>query len=326
MAGGRPGITFDVTLDVPWNAPEAVVHLHSDGVVDLLDMVPDVLRLTGRRAEAAVVRVLQGKDERSVRALIPDPRVLERGFHDVTIIDMGDLPEPSVSLDDISLLQLQWPVTVLRSMVWLQQDLDTMRAAAKKQFRHFRPGDCSYCGKWIKCDMYRHVATYHLDLGQLWRCPVSWCTVWKDTPQDCMDHVQGEHDVPSDIKSASLEKFFPPWTVWRLKPCHLGVSTDVLLFSDITLTLVHYYRVFKRGLLHIAFRKDYLKCLRVFVLQAAAMAQCDMASPVQPSWVSARHARSSEVEPESPRKTRLPVSGCGLLVFVTNLSVSSLRP
>ena len=32
-AGGRPGITFDVTLDVPWNAPEAVVHLHSDGGV-----------------------------------------------------------------------------------------------------------------------------------------------------------------------------------------------------------------------------------------------------------------------------------------------------
>ena len=131
VAGGRPGITFDVTLDVPWNAPEAVVDLHSDGVVDL-DTVPDVLGLTGRRPEDAVVRVLQGRDERSVRALIPDPRVLERGFHDVTIVDMGDLSEPSVSLDDLSLLRLQWPVMVLRSMVWLQQDLDTMRAAAKK--------------------------------------------------------------------------------------------------------------------------------------------------------------------------------------------------
>ena len=82
---------------------------------------------TGRRPEAAVVRVLQGRDERSVRTLIPDPRVLERGFHDVTVVNMGDLPEPSVSLDDLSLLRLQWPVTVLQSMVWLQQDLDTMR-------------------------------------------------------------------------------------------------------------------------------------------------------------------------------------------------------
>ena len=90
-AGARPGITFDVTLDVPWNAPEAVVHLHSDGVV-VLDTVLDVFGLTGRRPEAAVVRVLQGRDERSVRALIPDLRVLERGFHDVTTVDMGTRP------------------------------------------------------------------------------------------------------------------------------------------------------------------------------------------------------------------------------------------
>ena len=76
-----------------------------------LDTVPDVLGLTGRRPEAAVVWVLQGRDERSMRALIPDPRVLERGFHDMTIVDMGDLPEPSVSLDDLSLLWLQCPVT-----------------------------------------------------------------------------------------------------------------------------------------------------------------------------------------------------------------------
>ena len=201
-------------------------------VVDL-DTVPDVLGLACRRPEVAVVRVLQGRDARSVRALIPDTRVLERGFHDVAIVDMEDSSEPSVSEDDLSLLRLKWPVTVLRKMVWLQNELDAMRVAAKRRYRHSRPGDCSYCGKWIKCDMYRHVSTYHLDLGQL--CPVSWCTMWKGTPQDCMDHVQGAHDVPSDIKSASLEKFFPPWTVqhqiWvdALKPCHSGVSTDVLI-------------------------------------------------------------------------------------------------
>ena len=63
--------------------------------------------------------------------------------------------------------------------------------------------------------MYHHVSTFDLDLGQLWRCPVSWCTVWKDTPQDCMHHVRGVHDVPLDIKSASLDRFFPPWTVRR---------------------------------------------------------------------------------------------------------------
>ena len=40
-----------------------------------------------------------------VCALILDPRVLERGFHDVTIVDMGYLSELSVSLDDLSLLR-----------------------------------------------------------------------------------------------------------------------------------------------------------------------------------------------------------------------------
>ena len=57
--GGLAGITFDVELVVLWDAPEAVVDLHSDGVVKL-DTVPDVLGLTGRRPRAAVVRVLQG--------------------------------------------------------------------------------------------------------------------------------------------------------------------------------------------------------------------------------------------------------------------------
>ena len=47
-AEARSGITFSVTLEVPWNAPEAYVQLDSDGVVDL-DTVPDVLGLVGRR-------------------------------------------------------------------------------------------------------------------------------------------------------------------------------------------------------------------------------------------------------------------------------------
>ena len=131
----RAGITFGVELVIPWDAPEAVVDLHSDSLMDL-DIVPDVIGLTGRRPEAAVCRILQGRDVRSVRALVPDSRGLEQNFHDVTIVDMGDLPEVSVSMDDLSLLRRQWPPTVLHHMVWLQQDLDTMRAEARKRFRN----------------------------------------------------------------------------------------------------------------------------------------------------------------------------------------------
>ena len=134
--------------------------------------------------------------------------------------------------------------------------------------------------------------------------------VWKGTPQVCMDHVRGARDVPWDIKSASLEKCVPPWTVQRqvwsdsLKANHSGISTDVLLFSDINFSLAHHYRVQRRGLPHIAFRRNYVTCLRGFVSQAAAISQRDMVYPVQSSPVSMRHARSAELDSDSPRKTR----------------------
>ena len=100
-AGSRAGITSGVELVIPWDAPEAVIGLNSDGLLDL-DMVPDVIGLSGRRPEAAVCRILQGRDVRNVRALVPDSRGLERNFHDVTIVDMGELPEVSVSIADLS--------------------------------------------------------------------------------------------------------------------------------------------------------------------------------------------------------------------------------
>ena len=128
-------------------------------------------------------------------------------------MDMGDLPESSVSLKELAMLRQQWPPEVLHHMGWLQQDLEVMRVEVKKRFRNSRPGSCASCGTSIRCDMYRHVARFHLDLGQLWRCPVSRCTVWKGTPQDCMDHLRGAHDVPWAVKSASIEQFIPPWTV-----------------------------------------------------------------------------------------------------------------
>ena len=100
-AGARSGITFDVTLDVPWNAPEAFVQLHLEGVFELEKTIPDVLGLCDWRPDAAVVRVMQSRDGRSVRALIPDPRDLDRGFHDVTIVDIEETAEPAVSEADL---------------------------------------------------------------------------------------------------------------------------------------------------------------------------------------------------------------------------------
>ena len=83
------GIMFGVELCVPWDAPEAVVDISSEGVVPLRS-IPDVIGLTGRRVDAVECRILQGCDIHSVRVLVPDPQGLDQNFHDVMIVDMGE--------------------------------------------------------------------------------------------------------------------------------------------------------------------------------------------------------------------------------------------
>ena len=141
----------------------------------------------------------------------------------------------------------------------LGQDLELMRKSAKKEYSQTRPMPCRFCGKVIRVDMY-------IDLVQLWRCPIAWCTTWRGSPQDCLEHLRSGHDAP--WKTASIEKYAPPWTVRRelwtdsLRVEHSGISTDMLLFSEVGLSLTQHYRVYKGGLPHAVFRTDYLERLR----------------------------------------------------------------
>ena len=150
------------------------MDLSSTSAVPLRN-VPDVFGMIGRRNSATESRVLQGRDARSIRVLIPDCRGLDQNFHDVTVVDMGDLPESHVSMPELSELAHKWPPVVINHMRWRQRELEEMRKAAKVQYRKKQPAPCEFCGTLIRCDMYRHVARCHLDLAQLWRCPVSWC-------------------------------------------------------------------------------------------------------------------------------------------------------
>ena len=132
-----------------------------------------------------------------------------------------------------------------------------MRKAAKKTYSQTRPMPCRFCGKFIRVDMYRHVARLHLDLAQLWRCPIA-----------CLEHVRSGHDAPWVSKTASIEKYAPPWTVRRqvwmdsLRVDSSGISTDMLLFSEVGMPLTQHYRVYKGGLPHAVFRSDYLSRIR----------------------------------------------------------------
>ena len=73
------GITFGVELYVPWDAPEMAIDLSSSGTVPLRN-VPDVFGISGRRDNATESRILQGKDARSVRVLVPDCCGLDQNF------------------------------------------------------------------------------------------------------------------------------------------------------------------------------------------------------------------------------------------------------
>ena len=117
----------------------------------------DKVGLFGRRKEAAVSRIMTGRDSRSVRFVVPDGRLIDRGHHDVTIVDMEEDREPMVVLSDMTRLRELWPVEVFTEL----------RKRAKKDYQQTRPMPCRFCGKVIRVDMYRHVARLHLDLVQL---------------------------------------------------------------------------------------------------------------------------------------------------------------
>ena len=154
--------------------------------------------------EAPVVKVMLGRDGQCIRVLIPDEYVGYRGFHDVMFFDRTDEDAPYVAVNDLLALRQQWPV--------LNLELEELRRMCKKKYCGAPTWLCTLCGKVIRLDKFRHVANYHLELAQLWRCPVSWC---KGTPQDCIDHIRLVHSVPATVKAANLGRWFPPWTVTR---------------------------------------------------------------------------------------------------------------
>ena len=108
----------------------------------------------------------------------------------------------------------------------------------------------------------------------MWRCPAMWCTVWKWTAQDCIDHMHHTHRLPLSVKAANLAKYFPAWTVTRdqwskmLMPCVSGVAIDTLLFSRVGSPLCHRYQLISHTGSHAAFRGTYLKRLRLFIEEA----------------------------------------------------------
>ena len=89
------------------------------------------------------------------------------------------------NLRDITSLRRRWPSSLFMEMYKRQADMETMCRACKREF------DTEFGGGWAGF----HIIDYHLELGQLWRCPVEWCSVWQGSAASCVPMGNGSNCV-----------------------------------------------------------------------------------------------------------------------------------
>ena len=146
--------------------------------------------------------------------------------------DMEEEDLPFVATSELSYLRRVWPKTLFMFMSRYQHDLERMRKECKERFGCTQSGNCTHCGRYIQRDLDKHIALYHLELAQLWRCPVLWCTVRKGTAQDCIDHMRRTHDVPLTVKAANLARYFPPMDLEDGPLLEMGLPGCPYRFSE----------------------------------------------------------------------------------------------
>ena len=135
-----------------------------------------------------------------------------------------------------------------------------------------------HCGTCINTSLTCHVMSFHLDLGQLWRCLIPWWSVWKGITQDCVDHLRLRHHAGSSVEAITLGKFFLPWTVTRsawgaaLRARESGIATDMMLFSQHGARLVHRYHMFADSVPHQSLHGSFMTKHSGFTHQASAEA------------------------------------------------------
>ena len=153
--------------------------LQSECLNHLDKNIADVIGLRAIQPAAVVVKVMSIPNNRCVQVVIPDNNVGAGGFHEIIIHDMADTDAPDVPVSELWCLRLDWPQFVLSYMGRYQKDL---HHECRERFGSVQSGLCTHCGKFIRGYLGQHVAHFHLDLAQLWRCSVTWCTVWRGTP------------------------------------------------------------------------------------------------------------------------------------------------
>ena len=166
-----------------------------------------------------LTRMQPGQFPNELRLMIPDLGIAPEGFHDIVIADLSATPawrSHHLLPGDVTSLHRRWPKILFRTM--RKRRLVEMEQLRRDccdwlECRHSHPGRCSLCQEYVATALDRHMMNVHLELGQLWRCPVEWCTVWKGSLCDCLGHLHEKHGGSQYVAMNNLGKFFPPWTV-----------------------------------------------------------------------------------------------------------------
>ena len=186
--------------------------------------------------------------------MLPDDKLGMDGFHDVIIENLSATP----TCGHYMFRQR----TGLRCRA---SDIERLRRDAPKRadkaFRYSVPGFCGVCDTRIYSALDGHMIAYHLELGQLWRCPVTWCAVWEGIGT-CLFGTSGGKawgiDAGGHDKRCQVFSAMDGDSVSR-------VAVDVLLFYEAGRRLVHRYRVYKDPFPHPALRDGVIPRLLSYV-------------------------------------------------------------
>ena len=188
-----------------------------------------------------------------------------------------------VSPADMTSLRRRWPKAAFNTLRRRASDVERLRQDAPKRadkaFHHGGPGFCGVCDIRIYSALDAHMIACHLELGQLWHCPVTWCAVWKGSGRACLEHLAEKHGGSALEITTNVAQFFPPWTVTRdvwhaaLRPDVSGVAVDALLFHEAGRRLVNRYRVYKDPFPHPALHGGVIPLVLSCVCRAMAIAR-----------------------------------------------------
>ena len=178
------------------------MDMSSLGVMDLdLSLSPDAFGLRAFDHGKPLTRMLPGSNPCELRLMLTDSMLGTNGFHDVHIID-NLAASPSwrsghIVPADVTALGRRWPKAVFKTMSGRAPEVERLRRGARNRsdqaFRLNAPGFCPVCDVWIDSALDVHMLQFHLELAQLWRCPVEWCAVWKGSVRACLEHLTEKH-------------------------------------------------------------------------------------------------------------------------------------